>query len=361
MLPTEPSVKPTKTDWLTPPDSAVTVATPAVLAEINETATTPVVSLVVAVMVVTPPEKVPKLVMNVTWVPTGTGLPARFFTVAVIVLELLPSAGMLVGFATSVMLPTEPSVKPTRMDWITPPDVAVTVATPAVLAEINETETTPVASGVVTVTLVPPPLNVPRSVVKVTLVPGWTGALALSLKVAVMVEELLPSAGILVGSAASVMLTTAPPVKVTFTDCVIPPDVALTMAVPAVVDEISDTETTPVPSRVVTEMLVPPPEKIPSVVLNVTVVPAGTGFPKVSFTVAVIVLELLPSAGMLVGFATSVMLPTVPSVKPTRTDWITPPDVAVTVATPARGGRDQRHRNHTGAIIDGGGEGGDAA
>ena len=77
------------------------------------------------------------------------------------------------------------------------------------------------------------------------------------------------------------------------------------------VPAIKETVTVPVSSVVVTLVL----DKVPSVVEKVTVVPAGTGFPLASLTVAVIALELEPSAGMLVGEAIRVMDPTSPLVK----------------------------------------------
>ena len=50
--------------------------------------------------------------MNVTCVPGVTGLPLLSVRVAVIVVELLPSAGMVVGLAVRVM-PAEPPVTAT--------------------------------------------------------------------------------------------------------------------------------------------------------------------------------------------------------------------------------------------------------
>ncbi len=91
-------------------------------------------------------------------------------------------------------------------------DVAVIRADPAVVLEINETETVPVASGVVTVMVVLSLLNVPRFVVNVTEVPGVTGLPAASVNVAVMREELVPFAGMVMGLAASVIEMGAPPI-----------------------------------------------------------------------------------------------------------------------------------------------------
>ena len=88
---------------------------------------------------------------------------------------------------------------------------------------------------------------------------------------------------------------------------------------PGVVPAIKDTITTPVPPDVDTEMLElfeKLLEKPPRSVVNVTVVPSLTGLPELSSTVAVIVNELSPSAGMLVGSAVSVIDPPSPSSTP---------------------------------------------
>jgi hypothetical protein len=52
-------------------------------------------------------------VVNVTEVPFGTAVLLLSLTVAVMVDELLPSAGMLVGFAVRVMEPTPLATKET--------------------------------------------------------------------------------------------------------------------------------------------------------------------------------------------------------------------------------------------------------
>jgi len=189
---------------------------------------------------------------------------------------------------------------------VTPEDEQTTVAVPAVVLAIKETVTVPVASAVITVALD----KVPSVVVKFTVVPAGTGFPLASLTVAVMALELEPSAGMLVGEATRVMYPTPPP-KMTVTDCVTLFEVAVTVAAPAVVPAIKETVTIPVSSAVVTLAL----DKVPSVVVKFTVVPAGTGFPLASLTVAVIALELEPSAGMLVGDAVRVMDPTPPLVK----------------------------------------------
>jgi len=128
------------------------------------------------------------------------------------------------------------------------------VADPAVVPAIKETDTIPVASGVVTVETLVPLLKLPKVVEKVTEVPGLTGFPALSVSVAVIVEVLVPSAGMLVGFAANAMEKGAPPLamKTTYTDCVTPLDVADTRADPVVVPAIRETVTIPVLSGIVT-------------------------------------------------------------------------------------------------------------
>ena len=56
-------------------------------------------------------DKVPRVVEKDTVVPTGTGFPVESLTVAVITLELDPSAGILVGSAVRVMEATPPLVR----------------------------------------------------------------------------------------------------------------------------------------------------------------------------------------------------------------------------------------------------------
>ena len=77
----------------------------------RETVAMPVSSSVDTVMVWFPLEKVPKVVVKVTDVPFVTGLPEPSCTIAVIALELAPSAGMLAGEAVRVMVPTAALVR----------------------------------------------------------------------------------------------------------------------------------------------------------------------------------------------------------------------------------------------------------
>ena len=157
---------------------------------------------------------VPDIMVKLITSPSAMGLPWASLTSARISLVLVPSAVRVLGVAVTVILATTAPVKVTVTDCLTPLDVAVTVADPAVVPAIKETDTIPVASGVATVYVVPPLLNLPRFVVNVTDVPGVTGAPPLSLRVAVMVEELVPSAGMLVGLAVRLMVWVVPP-KVT--------------------------------------------------------------------------------------------------------------------------------------------------
>ena len=86
--------------------------------------------------------------------------------------------------------------------------LAVTVAVTLVIddSEVKETATTPVELGVDVVTvLVPLSAKVPALVTNVTDVPAGTGSPELSLIIAMMPDELIPSAAILAGLAVRVM------------------------------------------------------------------------------------------------------------------------------------------------------------
>jgi hypothetical protein len=69
----------------------------------RETLTMPKSLGVVTVYEAVPPGKVPRLVKKVTEVPMATAFPAASLSVAVIVVELAPSAGMSPGLALSVI------------------------------------------------------------------------------------------------------------------------------------------------------------------------------------------------------------------------------------------------------------------
>jgi hypothetical protein len=109
------SVKVTDVVCVTLLEMAVTVAEPAIVPAIRETTTTPVSSVVDTVLLVEPPEKVPRVVEKVTEVPLATALPALSVRVAVIEVELDPSAGMLgmlagSGSAIDAVVPLPPVV-----------------------------------------------------------------------------------------------------------------------------------------------------------------------------------------------------------------------------------------------------------
>ena len=89
-------------------------------------------------------------------------------------------------------------------------DSAVTVTIAGVVPAIKDTVTTPVSSDVHPEEVIPPG-KLPKFVVNVTKVPAETGLWALSYNVAVIVEELNPSAGMLVRLAVSVIEAVPPP------------------------------------------------------------------------------------------------------------------------------------------------------
>jgi len=68
---------------------------PPVVPAIRVVATTPVSSTVPLIIVCWPLANRPRVVLKVTAVPLGTGLPALSKTVAVMAVELTLSAGML--------------------------------------------------------------------------------------------------------------------------------------------------------------------------------------------------------------------------------------------------------------------------
>ena len=146
--------------------------------------------------------------MKVTPVPSSTGFPALSLTTAVIAEELVPSGGMVGGLAVNTIVPVDPPIL-TLTDWVREvvPTVAVAVmmAVPAVVPAISETVTTPESSGVVTDdgVIVVPVGGFTKA--KVTAVPLATGWPVLSRIVAVMAEELVPSAGMESGLATRVM------------------------------------------------------------------------------------------------------------------------------------------------------------
>ena len=89
--------------------------------------------------------------------------------------------------------------------------------------------------------------------------------------------------------------------------CVTLLDVAVTCASPGVVPEIKETITLPDSSDVLTVYVVLLFENVPRVAEKVTDVSSSTGDPRLSINVAVIVVELDPSAGIVVELAERVM------------------------------------------------------
>jgi len=88
-----------------------------------------------------------------------------------------------------------------------------------------------------------------------------------------------------------------PTLKVTVVDLVMVPEVALTVTLPAVVDEVKVVVAIPLVVVVEVGLIVPPEE------LKVTIVPSATLFPFTSFTMAIMVEVEMPSAGMVLGLA----------------------------------------------------------
>ena len=84
-------------------------------------------------------------------VPVGAGPDAPSLMVAVMMEELNPSAGIVSGLAKRFMLATILVVNGTTIDWVTLCELAVTTAEPPVSPALRGTDTTPLASGVITV------------------------------------------------------------------------------------------------------------------------------------------------------------------------------------------------------------------
>jgi hypothetical protein len=109
--------------------------------------------------------------------------------------------------------------------------VAVTVAEPGVVADTREVRIVPLVFAIVSVTWLVigppasgsvPPGKVPNVVVNTTSVPMGMGALLVSLSVAVIADEEVPSAGMLAGLAVKRIdpITTAEELTVISTESV---------------------------------------------------------------------------------------------------------------------------------------------
>ncbi len=93
---------------------------------------------------------------------------------------------------------------------LTDPAVHVTLAIPGAVLDIKVAVAVPLSSVVTVVNSVKPLENVPSVVVKVADVPMETGWPFISSIVAVIIEELIPLAGIDAGTAVSIMVAGAP-------------------------------------------------------------------------------------------------------------------------------------------------------
>jgi hypothetical protein len=175
-----------------------------------------------------------------------------------------------------------------------PPAVAVTEAWPDAVEEMITLAMPPMVLAVGA-------LSMPSVVPKVTRVPSATGLPYASVTVAWSVEVATPSAGSVAGMATNTTFA-ASPTKGTLTLPKTAPAVPVTVAIPADVEESNCTCAMP-PTVVALGAL-----SVPRVVINVTSVPSGTGFPPASRTSAVIVVHVVPSAGIVGGAALRLML-----------------------------------------------------
>jgi len=197
-----------------------------------------------------------------------TGFPFASETAASIVLMLMPSAERLDGFAVRFSAATGPAMKLTLVESLAPPQVAVTVAAPRLVGLIRVTVAFPLAVVALAAE------RAPAVVVKLTVVPSAMLLPSVSFIVAVIRVPEAPSATISELPALTVTVPTAAvPVNSTVTLWVTLLDVAVMVAVPAVVPAIRETVTTPDSSEVVTVYEVLPLGKAPRVVANVTEVP----------------------------------------------------------------------------------------
>jgi hypothetical protein len=267
---------------------AVTVAVPAVV-DTSDTVAFPVESVVVDEA-----DNTPRVVVQLMLIPEPIAFPYASVRVAVSVTmdaplavaeELLEVMALTFAVLVSAINVTE-AVAPESP--LTP--LAVTVALPTVVADVN----TMVATPLEFVTDVAPD-NVPDVVVQLIVAPLPTTLPLASRMVAVKVDVVAPLAD-KVAELAEIAVTWAvlvSPVKVITADCPESPeaDFATTVAVPAVVPEVRTIVATPAESVVDVDA-----DKDPRVVVQLTTVPAGTIFPYRSLTVAVKLVVLVPFA-----------------------------------------------------------------
>ena len=122
---TGPATKVTVVVSLTPPEVAVTVAVPRLVALVRVKVATPFVVVAVAA------ERVPAVVMKLTEVPSAILFPVVSFTLAVMSVEEVPSATMLELPGVTLTEPTFALIIVIVSDPVVPfVDVAVTVSDP---------------------------------------------------------------------------------------------------------------------------------------------------------------------------------------------------------------------------------------
>lgn len=175
---------------------------------------------------IVPPEE-----LKVTRVPSATLLPYASFTIAVIKEVEVPSAVIVVGLAETDTEAGTPGTNRTFIELVAVPDLAVIVAVPVVVDEVK------VAVAIPLVPVLLDAVIVPLVVVKSTVV-SFTGLPLVSVTTTVMIEVEDPSAVILALSADIDKLEGEPAVKVTLVELLTLPEIAVTFAVVAVVDEV---------------------------------------------------------------------------------------------------------------------------
>ena len=147
-----------------------------------------------------------------------------------------------------------------------------------------------------------------------------------------MVLVLAPSADKVSGEAVSTIVLTAPALNVTVTVLDTPPQVAVMVADPTMVELVNVTVATPFVVVALTA------ESVPAVVVKLTVVPSNTLLPLAFLTVAEINVVDAPSATMLDEPAVTVTVPTVAAIiVMVSFPVLALVDVAVTVSVPPPG------------------------
>jgi len=324
--------------WVTAPALATIVAVPKTPSSLIK-GTSALPPPVLAVVDFAPPlVKRPRAVVKVTNTPSGTGTSVEVINAAVMVVELMPSATRL-AFAVDRVSPAISvgggvgggvKVNDICILCVSPATVATTVAVPITLGSLIRGTTAVPVPSLVTARIVFKLVVVkrPRSVVKVTTVPSGAGAPLEVTNNASRVVELEPLARRdAVGSAVRLMLTIlsgggggdggsgdggeVTGSKVIWRLWVRFPTLATTVAVPTTPGSlINGTAASPVPWVVAADILLSPSvEKRPRSVVKVTTVPSGAGAPVEMRTVALMVVELAPSALRTVASASS-MSPT---------------------------------------------------